>query len=105
MKKTLLIIAGLAFLGALISGYSFSHHIGFASGELCSPNDTFNCDVVNQGPYSEIGGVPVALIGIIGYIEDVKNAEYALKHIIAGSKHSAMYAWLEKKKAEEKFRL
>lgn len=42
------------------------------------------------------------LIGIIGHTDSVKKAEYSLQHIIAGSKHSAMYGWLEKKKLEEK---
>jgi ribosomal RNA assembly protein len=41
-------------------------------------------------------------VGIIGYIQDAKNAEFAIKNIIAGSKHSAMYGYLEKKRAEEK---
>ena len=67
MKKILGSIAVLALLGVAVSAYSLSHHVGFASGELCSPTDTCNCDILNQGPYSEIGGVPVALIGVIGY--------------------------------------
>jgi ribosomal RNA assembly protein len=41
-------------------------------------------------------------VGIIGKISDVQKAEYVLVRIIAGSKHANMYAWLEKKKAEEK---
>jgi len=41
-------------------------------------------------------------VGIIGRIEDVEKASYVLKRIIAGSKHANMYAWLEKKKAEER---
>lgn len=41
-------------------------------------------------------------VGIIGRREDVKKAAYAIRNIIAGSKHSAMYSYLEKKKAEEK---
>lgn len=41
-------------------------------------------------------------VGIIGKIEDVDKASYVLKRIIAGSKHANMYAWLEKKKAEER---
>jgi vitamin-K-epoxide reductase (warfarin-sensitive) len=33
----------------------------------CSINDIWDCGAVNRGPYSVIFGVPVALIGIIGY--------------------------------------
>jgi ribosomal RNA assembly protein len=41
-------------------------------------------------------------VGIIGSIENAEKAEYVLKRIIAGSKHANMYAWLEKKKADER---
>jgi ribosomal RNA assembly protein len=43
-------------------------------------------------------------VGIIGSIENVDNVAYVLKRIIAGSKHANMYAWLEKKKAEERMK-
>jgi len=42
------------------------------------------------------------VVGIIGLLEDVKKAEYALKNLIAGSKHANVYAYLEKEKAKEK---
>jgi ribosomal RNA assembly protein len=41
-------------------------------------------------------------VGIIGRVSDVQKAVYVLKRIIAGSKHANMYAWLEKRKAEER---
>lgn len=56
-----------AILGVLLSSYSFLHKQGFASGAFCNLSATFNCDVVNQGPYSQIFGISVAFIGIIGY--------------------------------------
>lgn len=42
------------------------------------------------------------MVGVIGEISNVKKAVYALKRIIAGSKHSAMYSYLEKQKVIEK---
>lgn len=57
----------LAMIGMGVSLYSFLHNQGFAEGEFCNINDTFNCDVVNKGPYSDVFGVPVSLIGVIGY--------------------------------------
>jgi ribosomal RNA assembly protein len=45
------------------------------------------------------------IVGVIGKISDVEKAVYVLKRIIAGSKHASMYAWLEKKRAEERFGL
>ena len=41
-------------------------------------------------------------VGIIGQEEMVRRAEYALKHLIAGSNHSKVYSYLEKEKAKEK---
>ena len=58
---------GLSVLGLILSGYSFLHNRGFASGSICTINSTINCDIVNKGPYSIFFGVPVALIGLIGY--------------------------------------
>lgn len=66
-RKLLRAIAIFAMLGMGLSTYSLLHHGSFVSGELCTFNATFNCDIVNRGPYSEIGGVPVALMGLLGY--------------------------------------
>ncbi len=57
----------LAFLGLGVSSYSRAHKEAFISGSFCTINETFNCDLVNRGEYSDVFGVPVALIGIIGY--------------------------------------
>jgi len=58
---------GLSVFGLLFSVYAFLHNRGFASGSICTVNATINCDVVNKGPFSLFFGVPVALIGLIGY--------------------------------------
>ena len=41
-------------------------------------------------------------VGIVGHIEDVKRAGYALKKLIAGSKHANVYALLEEQNAKER---
>lgn len=66
-KSVLNWIIGLALFGIALSTYSLAHKTGFTSGALCNLSDTFSCDIVNQGPYSEIFGVPVAGIGVVGY--------------------------------------
>lgn len=69
MNKILLkLIIGLALFGVALSIYSLAHKTGFTSGALCNLSDTFSCDIVNQGPYSEIYGIPVAAIGVVGYV-------------------------------------
>ncbi len=60
-------IIGLALIGVLLSIYSLLHKTGFTSGGICNLSETLNCDVVNQGPYSELFGIPVAALGVIGY--------------------------------------
>jgi vitamin-K-epoxide reductase (warfarin-sensitive) len=34
----------------------------------CSINDRWDCGIVNHSPYAVLGGVPVAAIGIAGYL-------------------------------------
>lgn len=60
-----IVLASLVGIG--VSAYSLAHHYDFVSGAICTINDTLNCDVVNKGPYSEIFGIPVALLGVLGY--------------------------------------
>jgi len=68
MKKGLTIaVMILALIGVGISGYLYSLHGGDFSDKACEINETFSCSVVDQSPYSEIYGVPVSLLGIIGY--------------------------------------
>ena len=58
---------GLSFVGVVLALYALAHETGRLTGGVCDINATFNCDVVNRGPYGNVGGVPVALIGVIGY--------------------------------------
>lgn len=67
MKKLTNYMIAFAIVGIALSAYAFLHNRGFASGALCTINATINCDVVNKGPFSEFFGVPVALIGLVGY--------------------------------------
>ncbi len=81
-NKVIKIIAVVSLFGLLISLYSWLHNQGFAQGEFCKLDDVFDCDVVNKGPFSKIMGIPVSLIGILGYgflfagsIVKIKNME------------------------------
>ena len=66
--KLLHYIVALALVGAAISVYSLLHKSGVASGTFCTINDTFSCDIVNQSKYSSIAGIPVSLLGVLGYL-------------------------------------
>ena len=67
-RRILLLIAVLAVGGALVSSVSLHHHYGTSQTSYCDFGESFNCDIVNRSTYSAILGVPVALIGIIGYL-------------------------------------
>lgn len=55
-------------LGAILSAVSLQSHYSTSATEYCDLNTTFNCDLVNRSTFSEFHGVPVALVGLLGYI-------------------------------------
>lgn len=61
-------IAVVAALGMVVSSVSLYHHFGTSKTSFCDIGESFNCDAVNRSPYSVFAGVPVALIGIVGYL-------------------------------------
>jgi uncharacterized membrane protein len=67
-RRILLVIAILASAGALVSSVSVYHHYGTSATSYCDIGENFNCDIVNRSTYSTVAGVPVALIGVAGYL-------------------------------------
>jgi uncharacterized membrane protein len=61
------LISLLAVAGAVVSSLSLYHHYGTSKSAYCDFATGFNCDIVNRSIYSVVLGVPVALIGILGY--------------------------------------
>lgn len=61
------VIAVLALAGAIVSGLALQVHYSTGTSP-CSINEKWDCGIVNHSSYSLIGGVPVALIGIVGYL-------------------------------------
>ena len=66
--RLMLTIALLAVLGVAVSAVSLYHHFGTSKTSFCDLGQSFNCDVVNRSSYSTMAGLPVALIGIVGYL-------------------------------------
>jgi vitamin-K-epoxide reductase (warfarin-sensitive) len=60
---TLVAVAGVA-----VSSVSLYEHFATSTTSFCNFSDTFNCDLVNRSAYSSVFGVPVALVGIVGYL-------------------------------------
>lgn len=61
-------IALVAVAGVVVSSVSLYHHFGKTKTSFCTFGESFNCDLVNRSSYSMVLGVPVALVGIIGYL-------------------------------------
>ena len=60
-------IAILSVIGAVVSGLALQVHYSTTT-EPCSINERWDCGVVNHSPFAVIGQVPVAAIGIAGYL-------------------------------------
>ena len=58
----------LAAAGAAVSSVSLYQHYSTGQSSFCDFGQAFNCDIVNRSTYSEVMGIPVALIGILGYL-------------------------------------
>ncbi len=67
-RGLLLAIAILAFGGTIVSAISLQHHYSTTDNSFCNISETVNCDIVNRSVYSKIFGIPVALVGIAGYL-------------------------------------
>jgi uncharacterized membrane protein len=61
------VIAILAVAGAVVSALALQVHYSTAT-EPCSINEKWDCGVVNHSPFAVVGPVPVAAIGILGYL-------------------------------------
>lgn len=66
-RRLFLAIAMLAALGIVVSSVSLDQHYRKSQTSYCDFGQSFNCDIVNRSEYSTVAGVPVALIGILGY--------------------------------------
>ena len=62
------LMLGCCVLGAILSALSLQNHYSISATAYCDLSATFNCDLVNRSAFSEFHGLPVALLGLLGYI-------------------------------------
>ena len=90
-RRILVVIALLALGGALVSSVSLYHHYGTSATSYCDIGENFNCDIVNRSTYSTVAGIPVALVGVAGYLAVLalatmfRNRDEALAMLAIGS--------------------
>ena len=61
------LIAILALAGVVVSALALRVHYSTET-QPCSINAKWDCGIVNHSPYAEVAGIPVAAIGIAGYL-------------------------------------
>jgi uncharacterized membrane protein len=66
-QRLMSLVAILAVCGIAVSSVSLQHHFATSKTAFCDIGEAFNCDIVNRSEYSTILGIPVALIGMLGY--------------------------------------
>src|SRR5579864_1845069 len=65
MKYVLIV---LSVLGIIVSSLALREHYREYGDSPCSINEHWDCCVVNHSPFAMLGPIPVAAVGIIGYV-------------------------------------
>jgi vitamin-K-epoxide reductase (warfarin-sensitive) len=65
MRYVLVVLAGL---GIVVSALALREHYRTEGDSPCSINERWDCGIVNHSPYAMLAGVPVAVLGIAGYL-------------------------------------
>lgn len=60
-----MVVALLALIGAFVAFYLMAYSLGWMGSLICGIS---SCESVQQSSYSKIGPVPVAAIGLLGYL-------------------------------------
>jgi vitamin-K-epoxide reductase (warfarin-sensitive) len=58
----------LAALGIVVSVLALREHYRTEGDSPCSINERWDCGIVNHSPYAMLVGIPVAALGIFGYL-------------------------------------
>ena len=58
----------LAVIGIVASSLALREHYRTEGVAPCDINDRWDCGIVNKSPFAVLAGVPVAAIGIAGYL-------------------------------------
>ena len=66
MKALTVLIVILALAGVVVSTVVLKEHYSTETSP-CDINAKWDCGIVNKTPYSVVHGIPVAMIGIVGY--------------------------------------
>ena len=77
------LIALLALAGVVVSSLALRVHYS-TDAEPCSINAKWDCGIVNHSPFAEIVHIPVAALGIAGYLAMAGLALARRRRLLAG---------------------
>jgi uncharacterized membrane protein len=77
-------LIGLSVLGILLATYLFYNFLTRPLIESCYFNSQINCDAVTKGSLSTLFGIPVSLIGLVGYITILFSSIFKKKMLVLG---------------------
>jgi vitamin-K-epoxide reductase (warfarin-sensitive) len=88
----------LCVLGVLVAGY-LGYMYYSDNHSVCDINETFDCSSVHESDYAVLFGIPVALIGLAGYLLIMLFAMFQFKYVkwisLFGSLFSLRLTWAE----------
>jgi vitamin-K-epoxide reductase (warfarin-sensitive) len=61
------VLVVLAVIGIVVSALALREHYR-TDASPCSINERWDCGIVNHSPYAMLKGIPVAVIGMAGYL-------------------------------------
>lgn len=82
-----MMLAVLALFGVLISIYMLLYHVGMIGSIVCG---TGGCETVQNSPWSSFLGIPVPLIGLLGYAALLATALLGLQPRLIGDRRIAL---------------
>jgi len=62
------VLVAFAALGIVASALALREHYRTEGDSPCSINERWDCGIVNHSPYAMLAGIPVAALGIAGYL-------------------------------------
>lgn len=66
-KLLFLVISFLSVIGLILASYLLYNFYNQKPALLCDINDKVNCQAVISGSLATFAGIPVALVGLVGY--------------------------------------
>lgn len=84
INKVFRIITALSIFGIMLGSYLFYEYLAPQSLGVCSISETINCEPITKGSLSEIFGIPVSLIGLVGYVVIMFSSIFKNKKMVFG---------------------